>query len=165
MRKQPHTSIHDPDRLSDILLECMPGKLSRLTTAYWSDLIYGLNLADYPEATQLRIIKAREKIRVQKDHEIRIRSLKQDFFNFATEHHAPAVIARHGPRKARTLLKRDMVSAFRADGWDLPPYLVSEFVNDYVRDTINGGLVLDTWKKINAQLNDFDITEEAEAIP
>lgn len=159
------TTIHDPDGLSKLLQECLPQQLSQLTTAYWADLLYDLNLADYPESTQVRIIKARESIRIQKDHEIRIRSLKQDFFNFATEHHAPAVIARHGSRKARILLKRDMVSAFRAAGWDLPPYLVPEFVNDYVRDMIDGGLVLDTWKKINAQLNDFGITEEAEAIP
>lgn len=147
MRRSPHMTIHDPDKIGNVAQECFPQEVSKMTVEFWGDLINAVDISKYPKATQERIVDARKKLKKRKEYNEKIENIRQDFFNYLNSLNVPLLLGWHGVRKIRKICKEEYAEAFREDGYDLPPYLEKEFINDYIRDILHTGVVFSAWKK------------------
>jgi len=131
----------------DLIQEIYPQQMSSLVREFLDILLMGksLNESDLSPELTAKLLMHREKQKSKQTFLKEREQLKASLFDYLTSHHIPEIFARRGKRAA-SKAAREWIIGFRQKGFNLPEYLVFEFLPEYLDYIECSGVVDEAWK-------------------
>lgn len=140
------TIIYIEEDQRDLMRELYPQKMSRLVREFLNVLLMekSLNESELSPEMMARLLMHREQQIVKQKMILEREKLKSSLYDYLNNKNIPIIFARKGKRAAKKAAK-EMIIGFRESGFNLPDYLVSDFLTEYLEIIEYSGIVDQAW--------------------